>query len=450
MKQFLHFILDLNKKIGLSPPQDWQKLSDVEVAQRFISGINEYFFQTHNEIGTTEFQDEEFQYFSEFHKFWEAHHDEILNARIDPIQTAIAAKSLRSAMKRYGREVFAVTLDTKGLSPEAIAQVRFLTANQDFREPPENQYGKYLEDPTQFEASTIREDPADFLQFLGMTRLSQTDKRIDFARNAATFLTENAIRAFEIAKHFGNNAVEIRGALIDSPNMGYGTKKANMFIRDMVELNVWPGLSHYDEIDVASDINTMKLALRTGIIKTDIPLVSSFLDVFCWQYGYIDEMSASAWRKVWEDWYTLDHKTAPRSPCLMDFLLYRIGREYCGDIVVRYSCENGHTFFHFGARLRNCRICLTQGKRVAATSGSRVLPCQITAAELPREKGILLLEKDKLLRIFDGVCIFEESCSPKSPSFRPLDPPKSISIKGQTSWTNSYAERDRGGGGMMG
>ncbi len=31
-----------------------------------------------------------------------------------------------------------------------------------------------------------------------------------------------------------------------------------------------------------------------------------------------------------------------------------------------------------------------------------------------------------------------------------LNPPKSIYIKGQTSWTNSYAYREKGGGGMMG
>ena len=75
-----------------------------------------------------------------------------------------------------------------------------------------------------------------------------------------------------------------------------------MFIRDMVELGVWPDLSGFDRVDVASDINTMKLALRTGILKTDIPLISSFLDIFCYQYGYIDEMSAQAWRVVWEEW----------------------------------------------------------------------------------------------------------------------------------------------------
>lgn len=52
-----------------------------------------------------------------------------------------------------------------------------------------------------------------------------------------------------------------------------------MFLRDMVVLGIWQNVDGFDKIDVASDINTIKVALRTGIIKTEIPLVSSFLDI---------------------------------------------------------------------------------------------------------------------------------------------------------------------------
>ena len=45
-----------------------------------------------------------------------------------------------------------------------------------------------------------------------------------------------------------------------------------MFLRDMVVLGVWKDVKGFDKIDVASDINTIKVALRTGIIKTQIPL----------------------------------------------------------------------------------------------------------------------------------------------------------------------------------
>jgi hypothetical protein len=288
------------------------------------------------------------------------------------------------------------------------------------------------------------------LKFLGMTRLSQTDKRLDFARNAARFLLEKGISAYDIAEYFNNDAVQIREALLNALNMGYGLKKAHMFIRDMVELKVWSALGNFDKIDVASDINTMKLALRTRILQSDVPLLSSFLDVFCYQYGYIDGMSAGAWRAVWEEWKEFDPATAPSSPCQMDFLLYRIGREYCDDMVVQYTCENGHRFYYFGARLRNCPICRRAGIRTSAEPKRRFLPCQLSPSDLPRERGKLLLRGDNLLRIFDGVCIFENVCEPKTEKFRALNPPKSISIKGRTSWTSSYAHRERGGGGMMG
>jgi hypothetical protein len=447
---FREFVESLNQRIGMPLPKFWTSLSEVQLAQRFLEKLNEYFFQTYEGIGTTKFDGEELRYFSEFHKFWEAHHQEILNVRVDRLQAQLVAQSLSSAIKKYGKSILNVIHETHGLRQESIAQVRFFTANQDFREPPENQFGKYWDDPTRFEAEEIDYEPADFLRFLGMTRLSQTDKRLDFARNAAKFLLDSRITAFEIAQRFDNDAVQIREALVNAPNIGYGLKKANMFIRDMVELDVWPYLRNFDQVDVASDINTMKLALRTRILQTDIPLLSSFIDIFCYQYGHVDEMSARAWRTVWEQWQQFDSVTAPLSPCQMDFLLYRIGREYCKEIVVQYVCEKGHVFYHFGGRLKNCRICGRAGRRVRAHARAHLLPCQLDNANLPREEGQLLLSDNKLLKTFDGVCILETNCQPRTEKFRALEPPKSISIKGQTSWTNSYAYKDKGGGGMMG
>nr|MDO8079357.1 hypothetical protein [Candidatus Freyarchaeota archaeon] len=450
MGNFEKFIKEINQRIGISLPSSWTELTEVQLAQRFLEKLNEYFFQTYEGIGITTFQGEELQYFSEFHKFWEANHKEILNAKIDENKSRAAAQTLSNAIKKYGKEILSVTHQTQGLQPQAIAQVRFFTANQDFRGSPVNPYEKYLQDPTNFDAKEIFENPVDFLKFLEMTRLSQNDKRQDFAKNAALFLLKRNISAFEIAKCFNNDAVQIRAALVNSPNMGYGLKKANMFIRDMVELSVWTELKNFEKIDVASDINTMKLALRTHILQTDIPLLSSFLDIFCYQYSHIDVMSAIAWRTVWEKWVKLDPSTAPSSPSQMDFLLYRIGREYCDDDVVEYECARGHVFYHFGAQLKNCLKCRVSGKRTPAQPKRRFLPCQLNSSQLPRENGKLLLSDDNLLKTFDGVCIFEDVCEPKTKEFRALNPPKSISIKGQTSWTKSYAYRDKGGGGMMG
>lgn len=444
---FRKFIATLKQKIGIELPPDWEIITDeIVLAQRVLETLNEYFFQTYNGIGTTKINDKEYQYFSEFHKFWEAHYDEILNARIDRTQARLAAIALQSAKSLYGTEIFNVTLNTHGLSKRAVAQVRFFTANQDFREPPEDQFGKYYKDPTQFDTRTIYGEPAAFLSFLGMTRLSQSDKRLDYAKHAAEFLLERKIDAYDIAAYYENDAKKIRESFLTATGMGYGRKKTDMFIRDMVALGVWPQLLNMDVIDVASDRNIMKLALRTRILQTDIPLLSSFLDIFGYQYGHIYEISAAAWRSVWEEWKLINPETAPVAPCMIDFLLYRIGREYCDDDLVEYVCENKHRFYHFGARLRRCRQCY--GK---VTPANRLLPCQVYSHQLPRdEEGALILDKSNLLRTFNGVCILESVCRPKANDFKKLSPPKSISIVGRTSWTDSYAYKDEGGGGMMG
>ena len=449
MESFLEFVKELNSRIGVKLPPAWASLGEVVIAQRFLSKLNEYLYQTYQGIGTTTFDEEELRYFSEFHKFWEQHHAEILNARVNRSKATLAAELLHLAVEKHGCSILDVTVETHGLSKEAIAQVRFFTANQDFRRPPENQYLKYQEDPGQFHPHAVADDPAGFLSFLGMTSLSQSDKRLDFANNAARFLLDNGITAYQIAEHFANDAVKIRSALTSQPNMGYGNKKANMFLRDMFVFGVWPDLKNVSKVDVATDINTMKIALRTGVLTTEIPLLSSFLDIFCHQYSHIYDMAAQAWRAVWEEWQRTRPSSAPASPCLIDFMLYRMGREYCKNDLVRYQCEKGHHFYHFGARLKKCKVCTEQRMRSPAMPQVRLLPCQIPSAQLPRDNGEILISDTNLLRTFAGVCIFEEVCMPKVPGFRPLDPPKSISIKGETGWTSAYADRDRAGGGLM-
>ena len=329
------------------------------------------------------------------------------------------------------------------------AQIPFLYSQPRLSKAAGQPVHDFLEQPEVFNPATVVEAPDDFLTSMGLNRLSQSDKRRDFARNAARFLTERGITAFEIAAHFHNDAVVIRDAIIGFGNTGYGEKKTNMFIRDMFVWNVWPNLAKFDRIDVASDINTMKVALRSRILETNIPLLSSFLDIFCHQYGYIDRMSALAWRSVWDEWRKLDVTTCPASPCLLDFIIYRLGREYCKPMAARYECTNGgHHYYHFGKRLaeRKCAICEAARPRVSNTARltDYVIPCQIPEAELPRNPDLTLqLDADNLLHTLDGHCLFTPVCRPNSNEFRLLMPPRSISVKGQTGWTEACEHRGR-------
>lgn len=111
---------------------------------------------------------------------------------------------------------------------------------------------------------------------IGVISLSQNDKRVKYAETASQILIDKNIEPFDLLVHFNYDILQIRNFLINSRGAGFGNKKTDMFLRDMVVLGVWQNVKNFDKVDVASDINTIKVALRTGILKTKIPLVSSF------------------------------------------------------------------------------------------------------------------------------------------------------------------------------
>jgi hypothetical protein len=284
---FKVFLKNLSQQMDIPLPSNWEANSDeIALAQQVLRYLNEYFFQTYDGIGTTTYNDKQHEYFSDFHKFWESHHSEIIKATINREQAIKAAHAINEASIRYHEGISSLPPDTHGLSPSAIAQVRFFTANQDFRIPPQKQFEKYLDDHSQFDAEAISKDPEEFVKMLGAGKLSQNDKRINFAKKAAEFVLTRNITPFGIASSYDDDASQIRESFLEDVGMGYGRKKTDMFIRDMFVWGVWPNLINMDAIDVASDRNTMKLALRTQILTTDIPLLSSFLDIFGYQYSY--------------------------------------------------------------------------------------------------------------------------------------------------------------------
>ena len=79
------------------------------------------------------------------------------------------------------------------------------------------------------------------------------------------------------------DAASIKLGLMSEPGMGFRDKKSDMFLRDMTELGVWEYKSGIEHINVASDTNTMRVAIRAGLITGRFPLVSSLLDIYCYQ-----------------------------------------------------------------------------------------------------------------------------------------------------------------------
>lgn len=420
---------------------------NIEGARKIVQVINDFLYTTHDGIGSITTLGTRFTYFSEFHKFWHEHYKDILNCTIDEEICEKVADALHNVYVMTNGDAFKSVWNTYGLAKEDVCRVRFFTANQDFRGS--RNFSElaevYESDNSIFDTQNIYDAPANFLKDIKIGQLSQNDKREKYAQSIAKFLLNHGCTPFEVIDKYDRDIYKLRNAMIEC-NAGYGNKKADMFVRDMVVLGIWKDVTGFDKIDVASDVNTIKVALRTGIIKTEIPLVSSFLDIFCYQYGYIDYMNAKAWRKVWEIWNAKYPAENIESPCLLDYFVYNvIGKQFCKEsLYIFKGKECGHIFRWHSAKNKTCQICFKGGNgRTPATAIKRVLPCC-------DEKGsvaILMTDYVKKLPADKKIdrCPLSEICADKKDRM----PPKSISILGQTGWQSAYTKTGQGGGGLM-
>jgi hypothetical protein len=441
---FDSFFKDLLSTIGKSYEQDLS----IEQLRLIILKINDYLYTTYDDIGTTKALDTTFSYFSGFHEFWEKYHEKILNAQINVGKCKQIAEILNIINHTNGGKIFYELYDTQTLLPREIAQIRFFAANQDFRGSRDigDLFRRYIDDPTIFDKNRINQEPEDFLKNIGITDLSQSDKRIKYAITASQILIEKNIDAFDLFEYFNKDLLAVRNFLLTQRGSGFGNKKVDMFIRDMVVLKVWENPISFESIDVASDVNTVSVALRTGILETEIPLVSSFIDIFCYQYSLIDEKNALAWRQVWLEWKALYPQTCIESPSLIDYFVYRIiGKEFCKENLCVFECETKeHTFKWHSSRNKTCQIC----KKHKAKCISKVLPCSDKEGHIYISKTQFVSGKNALLPNISE-CPFSKVCNPMSPEFKKLNPPKSISILGRTGWETARVTKGEGGGGLM-
>ena len=444
MDELSTFCNELKKIIGES------NNLDIESARKIVKSINEFLFTKYPDIGFTEALGDAYEYVSDFHKYWEENYREILNATIDDENCKQVAEALHGIFVKTKGKAFSNVWDTCGLSNDQVCRIRLLSANQDFRGSRNfSELAKiFNDDNTIFDEEKIYADPEDFVKQLKITDLSQTDKRVSFAKNIADFVLKTKKSPYELISFFDNDIYELRNALINYQGAGYGNKKADMFVRDMVVLGIWNDVKGFENIDVASDVNTIKVALRTGILKTAIPLVSSFLDIFCYQYGYIDEMNANAWRRVWEIWKQYYPEECISSPCLMDYFVYKVvGKQFCKESLSIYKCEKyGHFFKWHSPRNKTCQLCYKNGEKgIKAHSVQKVYPCNDL-------EGYIAIQNSEFVQSFPNnekisECPFKRICD--SNGLKNLQPPKSISILGQTGWTSAYTEKGNGGGGLM-
>ena len=413
---FEQFIKDLLKIAGFKEEAKSFKLTNndfgYEISANVLQKINNFLYITDPSIGKN--SDYNKHFISKFHKFWKLYHPKILQPAIDEDKCRQVAQVLDRVHATYGSQLSSTQKalftpgDITNLTPHQIANVRFFTITQDFRirfkvDP----YSLAPTRPHLFDAETILNNyPSttdELLHELGAE--TQTDKRHKFARLSAEFLLQNYNGdAFNICQAHNSDVLEIRQALVDNPNpefkgqLGFSDKKANLLIRDLVAMKVW-NVNNPEEIDVSSDANTMRIALRTGILKTRALLLTSYLDIYGYQYVLIDEYTKHAWRKVWDTWGTLPRNHRVEAPAMFDFLIYRIGQNCCK------------------LKTRRCEV-------------------QCNPARLSKCK----LRKNILLNC-SGWCVFKETCDLIT---KKLNQPRAISILGGTGW--EAGRTDEGGG----
>jgi len=208
-----------------------------------------------------------------------------------------------------------------------------------------------------------------------------------------------------------------------------------MFIRDMYDFKVW-SLKRIDACDVPPDINTMRIALRTGMLRIRHPLLASYLDIYSEQYGLVSQSTCSVWRRVWDLWGEIAGNHRVDGPILIDYLLYGILAKNCSAMgsVREIVCKKCAKISMVRPRIRTCPHCMSTLTSPAPGHGN------------PEELGKLLKRGCQFCGEWnDGHCIFEQAVTFERWK---LNPPKSISRIRGTGWDDGVAFDDEGGGGI--
>jgi len=399
MSNFLSFLEKLAQHCGVIFEVEKFKFEDeYELAANALNEINKFLYQKKTTLPS--------EYISEFHKYWEENHEKVLSPKVNPNGECLAIAKVLEGI--YKSTTIKVQLDTLDLTKEEIANVRFFTAIQDFNidvHARSNPFEFYKRHPDCFQPEKVKNNDLlvdKLLNFLGAQ--SQRDKRKPWMLNSAKLLVEKYdSSAYKINEVHKRDVVEIVKALTAEERYGFSIKKTHMFLRDMADLGVWKYNKNIENLDVMSDKNTMRVALRTGILQFRIPLLASFMDVFCYQYSMVDRLNREAWRKVWKEWDKISNNHRPPTPASMDYLIFRLGK-------------------------------------IACRPNKRYCPPEKEKAEKKLES---LIPQDRLVFKVNRYCIFSEICKLER---KILNAPNSISIEGRTGWKSGKTNEGGGGG----
>lgn len=370
-------------------------LDETEKSRRALHTIARYFYFRTEGVPN--------DHVSAFHVWWEKHAAEVLGLTVDDEQCRLVAEVLE---RHFSRASLAASHfpPPPGTDPQAIANCRFFSAAQDFggrfRRSP---FELLAQDAEYFSPAHLLANPERVDGFLRHTGAeAQYDKRRDYVRNGAEWLQANyGGEAFNLHEANGRSVRKLSKAMtVKTVGMGFSAKKTHMFVRDLFDWGVWDPAIDIHELDVASDANTMRIALRTGVVRLKIPtLLPSYLDIHSPQYELVDDANVRAWRRVWEVWGELPDNHRVPAPAFFDFFIYTLGKTTCRKTTPRCKATSR---------------CSKLGQDDCPAAGSDVC---------------------------DGYCPLRNVCPEET---RILQPPKSISIFGRTGWGSGST--NEGGG----
>lgn len=170
MESFSKYFKTLLNQVGYQKENDFT----IEEVRFILSKTNEYFYTYSQNLGTTFILEDNYEYFSEFHKFWEKYHRQILNPTIIENKCNEVVEILNKLYLDYGKELYYELYDTFALNPDEICLIRYFSANQDFRGSRDfaDLARIYSDDPTIFDVRKIYNDPEDFLRRLKLLQKS--------------------------------------------------------------------------------------------------------------------------------------------------------------------------------------------------------------------------------------------------------------------------------------
>lgn len=199
-------------------------------ARKIVNEINDFLYATYDGIGTVSALENEYQFLSEFHRYWNDNYEEILDVKIDEEKCTKVADALYDIYVRSNGQAFSGVYDTYGLSKEDICRVRMLTANQDFRGSRsfKELVDVFQSDNSIFDLNFINSEPEIFLKNISVGSLAQNDKRISYATEISKMLLDLGVTPYELIDYYDGDIYALRNALIARNGAGYGNNVAHL------------------------------------------------------------------------------------------------------------------------------------------------------------------------------------------------------------------------------